>query len=102
MQRRDGDFGAAAVDSERRRPGFVAVPSLKLRKVRDNFTRAGKRNCAGLRGGTGRTQTVTNRLWAQPNETWPVEMRSHRYGTGCASAVTVASRGPVPSMYLAG
>ena len=34
-------------------------------------------------------------------ETWPSGLRSHRYGIDCASLVTVASRGPVPSMIAA-
>jgi hypothetical protein len=73
---------------------------------------AGNRICVGLRGGPGRTQTDHQPVMGlkgsdqRPQcedcpENWLEGLPSHRYGTACASAVTVASCGPVPSMTAA-
>jgi hypothetical protein len=72
----------------------------------------GNRICVGLRGGAGRTRTcnqaimspqliIDGRRRAFAPRPGRQELRSRRYGTAWASAVTVASCGPVPSMIAA-
>ena len=84
-----------------------AIPRLRRQsrgKLKTIPTAPGNRNCAGLRGGAGRTQTgnqpVMGLKGSYQGPLTDCECR-HRYGTACASAVTVASCGPVPSMIAA-